>query len=260
MVEKNSITKVAFTGNTKLTFEGIRAINTLDNFDIKAVFGIKDSDSHKKVNYLSLDKFCLDEDIKLFKNNDWSDFHNFCEKQEVDLIITLGDSRIIPEIIINSFKVIGNHGAVLPDIQGGASLVWGRLLNTKEWGISIMRIDRKVDSGDILKIKKIKYDEDCSELEFTKRCDDTTIKALLEVINNDYKVIKNKKWDVRIAKHTDSLKTIEILKYCLENNLNVYLPPRTENDGVINKSWNLNFKNIFKIANNYPYPKWKNEE
>ena len=91
MVEKNSITKVAFTGNTKLTFNGIRAINTLDNFDIKAVFGIKDSDSHKKVNYLSLDKFCLDEDIKLFKNNDWLDFHNFCEKREVDLIITLGD-------------------------------------------------------------------------------------------------------------------------------------------------------------------------
>ena len=156
--------------------------------------------------------------------------------------------------------MIGNHGAVLPDIQGGASLVWGRLLNTKEWGISIMKIDKKVDSGDILKVKKIKYDEKCSELEFTKRCDDTTIEALLEVLNNDYQVIKNKKWDVRIAKHTDSLKTIEILKYCLENNLNVYLPPRTENDGVINKSWNLNFKKIFKIANNYPYPKWKKEE
>ena len=46
MVKKNSITKVAFTGNTKLTLNGIRAINTLDNFDIKAVFGIKDSDSH----------------------------------------------------------------------------------------------------------------------------------------------------------------------------------------------------------------------
>ncbi|MAG26596.1 hypothetical protein CMI47_13720 [Candidatus Pacearchaeota archaeon] len=260
MVKKDSITKVAFTGNTKLTLKGIKALSDFTNFDIKSVFGIKDEDSHKKVNHVFLDDFCLKNKIDLFKNDDWNEFHNFCSNQNVELIIALGDSRIIPENIINSFKVIGNHGAILPNVHGGASLVWGRLLNSKEWGISIMEIDKKVDSGKILKIKKINYDKDCSELEFTEKCDDVTIEALIEIVSNDYEVIENKKWDVRVSKHTDSFQTINILKYCLENNLNVYLPPRTKNDGIINKNWSSDFINTFKIANNNPYPKWIEKE
>jgi methionyl-tRNA formyltransferase len=260
MVNDNTITKVAFIGSTKLTLKGIEALSKFTNIDIKVVFGINDSDSNKKVNHVFLDNFCSDNEICLFKNDDWDRFYKFCFDENVELIITLGDSRIVPENIINSFKVIGNHGAVLPNVQGGASLVWGRLLNSGEWGISIMEIDKKVDSGKILKIKKIKYDDFCSELEFTSKCDDMTIEALIEVINNDYEVIENKKWDVRVSKHTDSFQTINILKYCLENNLNIYLPPRTEIDGLINKKWESDFINTFKIANNKPYPRWIERE
>ena len=100
----------------------------------------------------------------------------------------------------------------------------------------------------------------CSELEFTEKCDDLTVDALIEVLNNDYNPIDNAKWQLKIAKHTDSQDVINIFKYCIDNNINIYLPPRTPDDAIVKNKWSDSFKKIFKIANNKPYPRWKDSE
>ena len=175
------------------------------------------------------------------------------------MIITLGDSRIVPKDVVRNFDVIGNHGAVLPDVQGGASLVWGRILNSGEWGVSVMKIAERIDGGDILKVKTFKYDESTTEEQFTDAADALTVDALVEVLQGDYAVQENKKWKVRVAKHTDSHKAVELLRYCKENNLPVYMPPRTLEDGYLDPSWPPQFIKSFKIANDHPYPKWSEE-
>tara|TARA_R110000824_G_scaffold125871_1_gene285169 strand:+ start:1191 stop:1820 length:630 start_codon:yes stop_codon:yes gene_type:complete len=196
-------------------------------------------------------------DAELIKSDDWGEFEIDCIQENIDLIILLGDSRIVPESIINNFNVIGNHGAVLPDVQGGASLVWGRMLNNGEWGVSIMEIDKKVDAGNILKVKRFQYSPDCSELEFTEICDDLTVDALSEVLRGDYASIQNNKWQLKIAKHTDSCDVVTIFKYCIDNDINIYLPLRTPEDGLLKDEWSDDFKQVFKIANDKPYPQWK---
>ena len=42
----------------------------------------------------------------------------------------------------------------------------------------------------------------------------------------------------------------------LDNNLNIYMPPRTPDDSVIKSHWPKKFIDVFKIAQNKPYPKW----
>ena len=263
MVGQNSITKIAVVGNTKLTLKGLTALKKLSNVEIKIILGLDRQSANKKVNSISfasfLSSYCYVDAPSIIRSNEWDLFENACKEKKIDLIILLGDSRIVPESIINSFTVVGNHGAILPDVQGGASLVWGRMLNSGEWGVSIMEIDKKIDSGKILKVKKFKYDEDCSELEFTEKCDDLTVDALVDVLNGNYAISDNSKWDLKIAKHTDSKHVINILKYCIDNKLNVYLPPRTPEDGFIESDWSDEFKKIFKIANNKPYPKWRDK-
>lgn len=227
------------------------------NHDVVYVFGIEHGKMQDKVNSVDMSAYCQSKQIILDKSNDWDIFYNFCISNGVGKIITLGDSRIIPKKIVQNFDVIGNHGAILPDVQGGASLVWGRLADTGQWGISIMQIGERVDSGDILKTKSFLYEE-ISEESFTEICDNLTIEALVEVLNGDYKMQKNKKWIVRIAKHSDSFQATEVLKYCLENKIPIYMPPRTPQDGIINKNWNKDFIQVFKIANDKPYPQWIN--
>ena len=263
MVGENSITKVAVVGNTKLTLKGLCALKKLPNVEVKVILGLDTKSINKKVNSVSFANFLSSYPYvkapKIIRSNKWDIFEKTCIEEQINLIILLGDSRIVPETIINSFTVIGNHGAILPDVQGGASLVWGRMLNSGEWGVSIMEIDKKIDSGKILKVKKFKYSEDCSELEFTEKCDDLTVDALVDVLNSNYVISDNSKWHLKIAKHTDSQDVINILRYCIDNKLNVYLPPRTPKDGFIKSVWSDEFKKIFKIANNKPYPKWRDK-
>tara|TARA_R110000744_G_C19312066_1_gene556809 strand:+ start:696 stop:1484 length:789 start_codon:yes stop_codon:yes gene_type:complete len=258
MVGKYSITKVAVVGNTKLTLKALLSLNRLPNIEIKAILGLGAEKCYDKVNYTPLSGFVnsTDTEAVLIQEDNWDLFYECCNDLGVELIILLGDSRIVPNNILKSFKVIGNHGAVLPDFQGGASLVWGRMINNGEWGISIMEIEKKVDSGKILKIKKFNYEEDCSEEDFTNVCDDLTVQALLEVIRGEYQPIENISWDVKIAKHTDSSEVIDLCKICLSKGLNIYLPPRTPKDSLVKDNWDEEFKYIFKISNDKPYPKW----
>jgi len=256
MVKKNSFTKIAFTGNTKLTFKCIDSVKkNFDNLDVVAVFGLPNKQSKDKTNFYDLNKYCNHNNIKLFKTNNWDEFKIFCKENGIELIITIGDSRIIPESIVSSFRTIGNHGAILPNVQGGASLVWGRMLNSGVWGVSIMEIDKRVDAGDILKTKSFEYDSNWSELEFVEKCDNLTVDALVEVLSGDYTKKSNSKWDVKVNKHTDSCVAIDILRYCLSKNLNVYMPPRTLLDAKIKRYWPVEFTEIFKVAQDKPYPK-----
>ncbi len=257
MGENNNVTKLAFTGSTELTREAMRQILKLKKYKISGLFGLSDEKLDGKVNSVNMDSFCNENGIILNKSENWDSFYSFCLSEEIDMIISLGDSRIVPKNIVKSFQVIGNHGAVLPYIQGGASLVWGRMFDLGHWGISIMRLAERVDSGEILKIKGFQYAPSTSEAEFVKKADELTVEALLEVLNGDIEPLNNKKWDVRVAKHTDSHKVSQIYKYCLENDLCIYLPPRTPTDGIINKEWPKEFVKKFKIANNKPYPIWR---
>ena len=220
------------------------------------VFGLNEENMQNKVNSVDMSSFCKKNNIILDKSEDWENFHEYCNNNKIDKIITLGDSRIIPSKIVNAFDTIGNHGAILPDVQGGASLVWGRMLNNGVWGVSIMKIGERVDSGDILKIRHIYYHEKTTEEDFTTMADYATMQALIEVLQGKYEIIPNKKWQVRIARHTDSYKVNEILKICLHHRIPVYLPPRRPSDGKIKESWPEDYKEIFKMANEAPYPKW----
>lgn len=252
MVKENSITRVAFSGNTKLTLKCMEAIG--DDIKIVSVFGLSDKNLERKTNHVRLDEYCNGNNIKLFKSEDWEEFGSYCKSEGVEIVIIIGDSRIVPKTIIDSFSVIGNHGAILPFVQGAASFVWGRLLNTGTWGISIMRIDEQIDSGTILKTKEFSYEKDCTEQEFVEICYDLTVEALLDVLQGDYFSINNKKYNVRISKHTDSEIAIELMRTCLENNLCIYMPPRTIEDGELKNHWSEEFKTVFKIAQNEPYP------
>jgi len=260
MGKDNNVIKLAFTGSTKLTLKGMGQVLKLSKFKIVGLYGLNDQKLSSKVNSVNMGKFCHDNNITLNKTEDWNSFYYFCLQNKVDMIITLGDSRIIPKNIVNKFEVIGNHGAVLPYVQGAASLVWGRMLNSGNWGVSIMRIGEKIDSGEILKTKNFTYTNSTTEEEFVSMADNITIEILLEVLNGDFAPKENNRWNIKIAKHTDSFTVKQILEFCLKNNLSVYLPPRTPEDSVVKNQWPEEFKVNFKKSNDFPYPKWSDQE
>ena len=80
-----------------------------------------------------------------------------------DIIVTCAYGQIIPEIILNypHLGCINVHGSLLPKLRGGAPIHHAIINGDKETGITIMYMDKAMDSGDIISKKNIEIlDED----------------------------------------------------------------------------------------------------
>ena len=79
------------------------------------------------------------------------------EYQEVlelgaDIIVTCAYGQIIPKVILDAPRLgcINVHGSLLPKLRGGAPIHWAIINGDTKTGISIMYMDEKMDSGDII--------------------------------------------------------------------------------------------------------------
>jgi len=248
--------KVGIIGNTVLTYKTAQFLLSR-GCHIAYVFGLPPEKLKNKVNAYDLKSFCRENKIQYIEDNDWSRIQDI----SVDMVYEMGDSRIVPKSFVNSHTVIGNHGALLPAVQGAASLVWGRILNSGEWGVSLMKLSEEIDGGDVLNTKKVFYEKSIISMkEFAEMCDNITIECVKEHFDGKHKPKSNRPWQVKVAKNLDSSKVVDILKLCLEKGIAVYLPPRRPKDGKINNNWDPEFVSNFMIANDTPYPRYFTEE
>ena len=244
--------KIGIIGNTVLTYKVVKLL-LQKGYKIEYVFGLPDDKLKNKVNAYDLKTFCLNENIQYINSNEWKSILN----KKVDIVYEMGDSRIIPSFFLQKNIVIGNHGAILPCVQGAASLVWGRMLNSGRWGVSLMKLNEQIDGGDILITKEVVYDKNKTTMkEFVEMCDNATVECVKQYIEGSCNKNVNKPWGIKVAKNLDSKEVVDILRICLEKGINVYLPPRKSSDAEIKPSWELSFIENFKKANDLPYPKY----
>lgn len=73
-----------------------------------------------------------------------------------DIIITCAYGQIIPEIILNNppLGCINVHASLLPRLRGGAPLHHALIDGETKTGVTIMYMDKKMDTGDIISQKE----------------------------------------------------------------------------------------------------------
>jgi len=84
------------------------------------------------------------------KNN--QEFRARLEKIEPEAIVVVGYGRIIPQWMID-LPPLGNinlHGSLLPKYRGAAPVQWAVAMGEMVTGVTTMRIDAGLDTGDIL--------------------------------------------------------------------------------------------------------------
>src|SRR5574344_1396830 len=74
-----------------------------------------------------------------------------------DLIITCAYGQIIPEELINIPRLgcINIHASLLPKYRGGAPIHWAKINGDSSTGVTIMYMDKNMDTGDIISSKEI---------------------------------------------------------------------------------------------------------
>ena len=113
-----------------------------------------------------------------------------------DLGLSLGNSYISKKVFsIPEYGMLNIHGEVLPDFQNAQSVIWQIYEGRAETGYTIHKIDKGIDTGDIMKMEKfpIVFKETLGEtvLENSGIILQRSAEGLVSVINDYESYVKN---------------------------------------------------------------------
>lgn len=81
-------------------------------------------------------------------------------KIECDFIIVAAYGQILPKAILDHAPCINLHASILPKYRGASPIQEALLNGDKETGVTAMKMDLGLDTGDILKISQIAIEDD----------------------------------------------------------------------------------------------------
>ena len=161
--------------------------------------------------------------------------YEYFRKLGLDLVIVVAYGIIIPKEFLSLSKegFINLHASILPKLRGAAPIQRSIMNQEKETGISVMKINDKLDEGDISHIFKININENENAQSLSERLSILASEKISDIIDNILdKNINFKPQDHSKATYAEKIKKTE---------------------GLIN--WNERAENIIgKINGLYPYP------
>jgi len=144
------------------------------------------------------------------------EFIEFIKKMQPNLGIVGGYSTIFKNALINlpEFGTINLHGGRVPQYRGGSPLNWQIINGEREIGISVLRMDERVDAGSVVAESTIQLSLEDDIASIHKKANDLFPKLLVEALS----VIDSNSTDIRVQdeKHAK------------------YWHQRNEADGMIN--------------------------
>ena len=163
------------------------------------------------------------------------DEYEFFKSLDVDLAIVVAYGQIIPKEFLSLTKkgFINIHASILPKWRGAAPIQRAIMNLDKETGVSIMRIEEKLDSGPVCNNYKLNIENNLNFLEISEKLSLIAAEKILDNIDN---ILDDK----AIFKDQDHSKA-------------TYAPKIQKSEGLID--WTNNTKNICgKINGLYPFP------
>tara|TARA_Y100000590_G_scaffold207309_1_gene234750 strand:- start:524 stop:1444 length:921 start_codon:yes stop_codon:yes gene_type:complete len=211
------------------------AVPTLDIL-IKKKFNIlkvytqppKKSKRGQKINSSPIENFCKKNKIN-FGNPaslDNEDEFNIFKKLLPDIVIVVAYGQIIPKNFLTKtkFGFINIHGSLLPKWRGAAPIQRAIINGDKKIGISIMKIEEKLDSGPVLMSKELELDQNKTFGEIEKQLSIEGANLLIESL----KLIKTGNSKFINQNHSES----------------TYAKKIEKNETKIN--WNLNANKVLR--------------
>jgi methionyl-tRNA formyltransferase len=155
--------KIAFCTCVQLGKSCIEKVYSLGgNFDL--LITLEDHLLKKKSGRIYLDSISDKHSTPLLKINHINDNEviKSLKKYEIDWLFIIGWSQIASEDVLKSCKkgVIGAHPTLLPKGRGRAAIPWAIIKGLDSTGLTFFKMDKGVDTGDILQQIEIPITKD----------------------------------------------------------------------------------------------------
>ncbi len=187
--------KIIFMGTPKYAQEILKKILQQDNMEVVSVYTQPDKPvGRKKIITLPPVKVTAQAhniDVYQPKKLNNQDAIKKIYEQNCDFIVVAAYGQILPQEIINYKICINLHASILPKYRG-ASPIQATLLNGDKYtGVTAMKMDAGLDTGEIIKISKVKVDNyETADILYDKLTNIATI-LCIDVLNNffNYKLL-----------------------------------------------------------------------
>ena len=120
---------------------------------------IEEFSKKKKINFRNPVNLNSDEELKIFK------------KLSPDIVVVVAYGQIIPENFLKISKLgfINIHASLLPKWRGAAPIQRAIINGDKKIGVSIMKVEEKLDNGPVLASKEMELDQNATHGEIEKK-------------------------------------------------------------------------------------------
>ena len=115
----------------------------------------------KEIKYSPTKEFALENNLKVLQPKKIKEEYQEILDLNPDIIITCAYGQIIPKELLDypKYGCINIHASLLPKLRGGAPIHKAIINGYETTGVTIMYMDEKMDSGDIIYQKEIKIEE-----------------------------------------------------------------------------------------------------
>ena len=208
--------RVVFMGTPEYATKILESL--LEHHEGVGVFTRQDKKASRKLdfNLPHVKEFLSKTDVPIFQPKSLKDeqAQNVIRELKPDVIVVAAYGQILPQEVLDIATCINLHASILPKYRG-ASPIQSAILNKEEFtGVTAMRMERGLDTGDMLGFSFVKID------------DSTRVEKLFEELSS-----VASKLTLKVLKNLGKIKT---LKQC--DALSSYAPKISKSDGLVNFS------------------------
>ena len=176
--------KVIFIGTPVFAVPVLQAL--IENANVIAVVSQPNKEVGRKkvVVDTPIATIAKDNNILLMQPVKIKEITNEIKKLNPDMIVTCAYGQIIPEDILNitEYGCINVHGSLLPKLRGGAPIQRAIINGEEKTGITIMYMDKGMDTGDMISKKEIEIEEEDNEETLSNKMSSLGAKLLIDTL------------------------------------------------------------------------------
>jgi len=177
--------KIVFMGTPEFSVPTLKAL--IDNkFEILCIYTQppKKSKRGQKINVSSVQKFSEKNNLPVRnpENLNNNEEYNFIKSLSADIAVVVAYGKLIPKNILKTTKLgfVNIHASLLPKWRGAAPIQRAIMNGDKKTGVSIMKMEEKLDSGPIVALRELELNSSATYGETENKLSEVGANLLIE--------------------------------------------------------------------------------
>ena len=156
--------RILFMGTPEFAMHNLEAIHKTNN-EIVGVVTTPDKPKGRGMALMPspVKAYALENGLKVYQPTTLKDgaFLDTLKELDPELIVVVAYGKILPEYVLNypKYACINAHASILPKYRGAAPIQRAIMDGDKKTGVSIMKMDIGLDTGDVILVKEVSIEE-----------------------------------------------------------------------------------------------------